>query len=1040
MLDISKLCERAAAAHFSDVKQVDDSIIRFTKKAGELPFAVYYFDLAQDLPETPERLTKYQDRVIGRHYFEGNKSLQWNNYLYFVTSNYRLATGEMSRAKELIESDRRYARKFVISEEDVDLVLAPHIATPTDVTPHAGILSIWTDCLIKAGLDKAILSEDDLPTRLKLVEASARGLASMPKARKHQVQVKRSPFMLSLYLKKFRHFPLQRSYTFGTVNLIFGANGSGKTSLLEAIELFYCGRNKRNPDTPPTYELAAMLADGQSKTATDRRRPQEFRDNNLTWYGVSEVKTTKLYQSFAQFNFLDTDAAVSLTESTSRIDDDLARLLVGPDASKTWRNIERVCEALSSKIHDIRPLKKQIEDELAVLERQIKEAAGIQRESDLIRGRLEEMIQRVGWRCSQGDKEEFAGKLVEALSELASLTQQAMGLDWMESPVSIEGLVKYCRKAKAAIEKAEGDIARLEPLERDQMSLGDAVKRDREALDLAQQIKRLIDADLPHRVAEQNKQQAIVATYSGWLAGIDLDDLKVFSTCDLSTNLADFQKATVSARTTAEAALARAKTDYTEFCKRRDQSLNLVQELRQLAGEIMQNSRKPDECPLCHTQFGSGELFKHINVSVDEHFEAIGQQLHNRLREQEGLVRDSTMARTVSSWLMKFCERANLGAGISIRSTLAKVEDSKRILGEARGLLDGLNSEILALESQGLSLERLDEIAIRLRELGYPFAEASHEAMDRLTLAVKQSSASSLQTLEDESKKAKELRKTIAATLGSPEDSTTGPLRQHKLYRYLSRLKDRLAATEHLRTKLDGFASSFPWAGGKPLVELAIEAESIRKVAAELTDTLGRERQADVTFAKSIQRKDHLQGRLAELRMRMKRLTEAHSTLANLQREHSLKNAMDSALQQNRASIEIIFSRIHAPAEFRGLGSSLTTLVRKVDDIEAKLSEISTGQRAAFALSIFLAQNAQITVAPPVILIDDPIAHVDDMNSLSFLDYLRDVALMGQRQIFFATANNKLARLFERKFDFLGTKDFRRFDLRRETLSVASSE
>ena len=154
--------------------------------------------------------------------------------------------------------------------------------------------------------------------------------------------------------------------------------------------------------------------------------------------------------------------------------------------------------------------------------------------------------------------------------------------------------------------------------------------------------------------------------------------------------------------------------------------------------------------------------------------------------------------------------------------------------------------------------------------------------------------------------------------------------------------------------------------------------------------------------------------------------------LLDLIANHSLSDAMESTLQENRASIEAIFARIHSPAEFRGLGSKVTTLIRKANDEEAELSQISTGQRSAFALSIFLAQNAQLTAAPPVILIDDPIAHVDDLNSLSFLDYLRDIALTGSRQIFFATANDKLATLFERKFDFLGSEGFRRFDLRRD--------
>ena len=38
---------------------------------------------------------------------------------------------------------------------------------------------------------------------------------------------------------------------------------------------------------------------------------------------------------------------------------------------------------------------------------------------------------------------------------------------------------------------------------------------------------------------------------------------------------------------------------------------------------------------------------------------------------------------------------------------------------------------------------------------------------------------------------------------------------------------------------------------------------------------------------------------------------------------------------------------------------------------------------------------------------------------------------MGNRQIIFSTANEKLATLFERKFDFFGTDGFRRYDLQR---------
>jgi DNA repair protein SbcC/Rad50 len=245
-------------------------------------------------------------------------------------------------------------------------------------------------------------------------------------------------------------------------------------------------------------------------------------------------------------------------------------------------------------------------------------------------------------------------------------------------------------------------------------------------------------------------------------------------------------------------------------------------------------------------------------------------------------------------------------------------------------------------------------------------------------------------------------------------------------------LKEKLATTTRIRSKLSQFRASFPWPGVGSLSELAVEAESVRKVAVELQVALSKERRARTSLIESTKRKTELEKRLSSLRASMERLTEAHAVLRDLCENYTLSDAMKAALQQNRVSIETIFGRIHSPAEFRGLGSKVDTLVRKLNGEEAALSQVSTGQRAAFALSIFLAQNAQLTAAPPVILIDDPIAHVDDLNSLSFLDYLREIALTGHRQIFFATANEKLATLFERKFDFLGPEGFRRFDLRRD--------
>jgi len=68
---------------------------------------------------------------------------------------------------------------------------------------------------------------------------------------------------------------------------------------------------------------------------------------------------------------------------------------------------------------------------------------------------------------------------------------------------------------------------------------------------------------------------------------------------------------------------------------------------------------------------------------------------------------------------------------------------------------------------------------------------------------------------------------------------------------------------------------------------------------------------------------------------------------------------------------------------------------------------------------MFLAMNAQVKSGPKVILLDDPISHVDDLNALSFLDYLRNLIIRSDQQIFFATADERMAGLFAHKFDFL---------------------
>ena len=162
-----------------------------------------------------------------------------------------------------------------------------------------------------------------------------------------------------------------------------------------------------------------------------------------------------------------------------------------------------------------------------------------------------------------------------------------------------------------------------------------------------------------------------------------------------------------------------------------------------------------------------------------------------------------------------------------------------------------------------------------------------------------------------------------------------------------------------------------------------------------------------------------------------KRVKFASNVIVELRHSEALAEATDAELLSVQVTIDSVFRRIHSPHEYGVRRDTQAPLFRLDDPSKAiTLRDISTGQRAAFVLSVFLAMNAKLQSAPPVLLFDDPVAHIDDFNSLSFLDHLRDVAIMGNRQIFYATADAKIAGLFEHKFSFLGG-NFRRIDLAR---------
>ena len=155
---------------YPEVQQINDTVLRYVRKTEQSPIAVYYLDVGEDLPQTPNSLNDYLNKVVGKLYFEGSSSLQWNNYLYFIRNSHRLQDASSKQAKALIEQDRVYARKFVILESELDSVLNPKVQILPTTDKVVDAISPWIKILQDANLVEAVLGEHTLPKRMRLVK------------------------------------------------------------------------------------------------------------------------------------------------------------------------------------------------------------------------------------------------------------------------------------------------------------------------------------------------------------------------------------------------------------------------------------------------------------------------------------------------------------------------------------------------------------------------------------------------------------------------------------------------------------------------------------------------------------------------------------------------------------------------------------------------------------------------------------------------------------------------------------------------------
>jgi DNA repair protein SbcC/Rad50 len=1016
---VAKLTQR-----YPQLEQVGETTYRGVDTYDGRPYAIRYFDLADNLEAAAAKLHEYQDELLGTSYFSSDSKadLRWNHYLYLVVSGAQREG--LLKAKAIVESDREYARKFVVTETELDSLLNARLfgADKAEGLPPDA-LSIWTGILEQHALGFIVDQSMQVPAITRHIADGEGKPVRRPPAPPQLSAAEKAvstEFLTSIAIRGFRKYPSRKAFDFGAVNLIVGVNGVGKTSLLEAIEYLFCGKTRRPGSMQLGTSISGVLSNSNLTLQTGTRpSPDALRGRHLAWYGKTELRTITLDDSFAKFNFMDTDAAVRLSveKSRDRIVDDLAQLLLGAEASKALDRFERVLRQLEDD-------KKAVESNIAVRSVRLAEAKerielirNTPRASESLFLDLHSVLRLIDWVELPADKSQVdrvSEQIQSALVNVAVLKDSGASIpaDLAALEVQIDALTNAKLSLDTLLEEAK-------------LRTRDDTKVK---LDLQQIAKRLeaVDALTPpvaagvyeayHRAHALENQigsrPSTIASAEAAVARVPTDSAiraaKLSATIEKWNEIVRVAFARVEAGAKAVSA----------FESTQNLLKSLQQRLRANAQEVIQHTGDATHCPVCRAAYSQAEL----QARIEHLTESISATESDRLRfEVQHLQAQHEQRASELAALRALAHYVTDSANLTLDGAIGKVAADRN---ELAGLVSELQSVRNTLEIQaqtGYSVERLLELAAAA---DLPISDVSADVIDALRMKLfdeQKSINQSLKVLESDARNASLRIAEMAQELGIEE---TKP---DEFGRSVSERKRRM---EDVRRAMGALRSQINVTDAPSPLELEARLRTAQDIVVQLRTAMARESQESEAMKQEVKRQNDASSEIEGLRVRLGRIDSAISVLNDLLAQQSDRALTDLVQRENASRIASTFAKIHAPNEFDIVMNGELSIVRRGSG-KVQLDEMSSGQRAAYALSLFLAMNERLTVGPKVLIFDDPVAHVDDINTLSFLDHLRDIALTIERQIFFATADSKIAALFARKFRFLGER-FKQIELSRD--------
>jgi len=991
-------------------------------------FVVRYCDLVTKNYLVTENLEKefynFEREYFSKYFFREDTDLKWNYYLLIIVDENESIDPDICQ----LEQDDKYLRKLVMMEDEFEVYIGQGKKREDDsVQMISGMdtYAEWQQELSAVGLEGILAYSFENARVQNYIEKNIPiRLQGRPIQNWCNIGKANSKFLIkkieSLNVYKFRTHCLadNMKIPLTKVNLISGCNGTGKSSICSAIEYALTGEIQ---DSKAENGCTVVHIRNQENALEDLVSAKETKEKKLLdqlWYGtVTASRNSSLNRNFHIFNYLGLEASGKYMQELD-INELVKNVLFGLEVTEAELKMQRYGRAFADK-------KKEYSKRLREI---LMEMDGLQDDYDMKVFSMEDIdseFKRLGYKGEIVLKDQsinnILGNYRKILLEhnqyvemlLLKCDKDETGDAIIERTDRLNERREIYRTLVAKREQLRQNIENIHQKSEDNSLL---LKRLYEKI---QTVKGLIQQgdgmgntffckqDFLSLRDEYEKNRNIKKELLNWIDHYQMDIFSEGNEKELGKEIQNKESIINGLGNEIDALMKQI-----EFQKKQNDNIDtIIQEILNLAERYGELNKNAKSCPVCGTDFPSKEKLmsaisqqKQLRVIDETFLQTLLQQKAEKERvldeEKEAL---KLLREEQEKVLQKRIAISKLKRIMLIDENKSGKDIKEAVTAYIRQIQKELECDINKYEYVQKVMET-DEFVDYYDELDWViYLEKALQDLEKqkteTELLLKEQTIKE-QKLEQEYKKAMEENISFS---------------EQEWEEYQFKAKGFQALKESW--EIDGYAPVISW----------IDMYN--------------------AFRNTIQYAEEMYGKQEAMKLKMRQMEKLKEEKENveewlqkcqmacgvIEKQKLLENVMKEFLIQNAKQIELFFKLLHRPKEFSKLSISPEGNISFMRNSNGQLVEsgqMSTGQRMALAFSVMITLHMRAANAPNFLMLDEPVANLDDMHVLNLIDLLRELAI-GETQIIITTADSHMAKFLRRKFSFL-KDEYSHFELNRK--------